>query len=143
MKTQYLKIFQLKQYSEQDIDRFLLQLKTHILSLDPSFYIKLFAGRHYPGRTIPQNSYYWVLMTIYGDYVGMTKKEADAWWKGELKPTKPVTNTKTGEVRLVPISTSDMTTQELNNYIEKIKEQAMIQDNIYLPDPGEAIQLTL
>ena len=82
-------------------------------------------------------------MTIYGDYVGMTKKESDAWWKGELKPTKPVTNTKTGEVRLVPISTSDMTTQELNNYIEKIKEQAMIQDNIYLPDPGEAIQLTL
>lgn len=143
MKTQFIKIFQIKQYSEAEIDRFLLQLKAHVLSLDPNYYVKLFAGRHYPNRTLSQNSYYWLLMTIYGDHIGLTKKEADGWWKSELMPTREVTNQKTGEVRHIPIGTSEMTTQELTNYIEKIKEQAMIQDNIYLPNPGEAIQMSL
>lgn len=143
MKNQYLKIFQKGQFQETEIDRFLASAKEFILGMDPSWTVKLFAARHYPKRTLPQNSYYWVLMTIYGDYVGMTKKEADAWWKTELKPMRQVINTKSGEARMVLISTSDMTTQELTNYIEEIKREAMIQDNIYLPEPGEAIKMAI
>jgi len=143
MKNQYLKIFQKGQFQETEIDRFLASAKEFILGMEPSWTVKLFAARHYPKRTLPQNSYYWVLMTIYGDYVGMTKKEADAWWKTELKPMRQVINTKSGEARMVLISTSDMTTQELTNYIEEIKREAMIQDNIYLPEPGEAIKMAI
>ncbi len=143
MKNQYLKIFPKNQYNESDIDTFLAAIKKHVMEMDPTYIVKLFAGRHYPKRTLPQNSYYWVLMTIYGDHIGLTQKEADGWWKAELKPTRMVTNTLTGEARLIPIGTSEMTTQEMEAYIEKIKEQAMIQDNVYLPNPGEAIQMSL
>lgn len=143
MKNQYLKIFQKGQFQETEIDRFLASAKEFILGMDPSWTVKLFAARYYPKRTLPQNSYYWVLMTIYGDCTGMTKKQADAWWKTELKPMRQVINTKSGEARMVLISTSDMTTQELTNYIEEIKREAMIQDNIYLPEPGEAIKMAI
>ena len=137
------KIIRKNQLSEFDFEIIIKKFKEYVDNCGPSDFIKFTIGKNYPKRSLPTNDYYWVLMTIYGDVTGMTKKQADAWWLSELKPTEAVTNTKTGEVRLIPLSTSRMNTQQMSNYIEEIKREAMIQDGIYLPEPGEAIKMEL
>jgi len=147
MKNQYLKIFQKGQFQETEIDRFLASAKEFILGMEPSWTVKLFAARHYPKRTLPQNSYYWVLIKIIKDALrelghDVDEKETHYMLRERLLYSELV-NEETGEVARIVKSTQKLSTTEFNEYLENVKRFCAEWLKLVLPDPDTQLEINI
>lgn len=91
-------------------------------------------------RTVSQSSLFHLWIRVISDHVGYTDVES---CKTDVKRTilgmKESVNKLTGEVQTVDYRTSDMTTKELSDFMDKLKTWALSDMGIYLPyfgDPG-------
>lgn len=83
-----------------------------------------------PRRTIPQNSYYHLLLGIFGLEVGYTVEEAKVLHKREVS-SQIFVYEKNGKKFLR--SSADLTTKEMTDAIEQFKKYAA-ENGIDLPD---------
>ena len=83
-------------------------------------------------RSNEQNSYYWgVVIYIISDELGYTSEEAHEAMKFLFLRIR--NDGKPDTVR----STTELTTVEMEEYIDNIRRWASIEMNIYIPEPNE------
>ena len=97
-------------------------------------------------RSNPQNRYYWgnvipICCEILKDcgYL-FTHDHTHEFLKANFN-TKPLANQKTGEVLSVPISTTELTTVEFEEYMERIRVWAWDFTSVTIPLPNEQTEL--
>lgn len=90
-------------------------------------------------RSIPQNNYYWICVTVIGAELGYTKDEMHAALKAEyLTDTKIVMHKKNGIVKEIKMvkSTSQLYKYEMSEYMQQVIIFAA-DFGIELPDPED------
>ena len=92
--------------------------------------------KHRKKRSLPQNSYYWGVVL---PYIAKANGEDDL---DDLHDDlKHMFNPKIKEVHGMTIekggSTTEMSTEEFSEYVDKVVRFAAIKLGIYIPDPGE------
>lgn len=91
-------------------------------------------------KTSPQNKYFWVLMTILGNEIGMTKEQAHDIMCYKFLLEEEV-NEKTGETFQRIRGTSELSKAEMMHFIDQIIVYCADQLHIVLPSPGEVIKM--
>jgi len=99
-------------------------------------------------RSIPQNKYYWLILTYYvqpGLYnVGWreikTKDDAHHF-VAKLFLKKRMVNENTGEETEKIRSTADLTKEEFQIYCEEIRQWSAEYLGVYVPEPNEALPI--
>lgn len=97
-------------------------------------------------RSNPQNRYYWGLVIplvrkgIEDMGTELTSEETHEFLKAKFNVSELV-NEDTGQVELLPRSTTILTKEKFSGYVEKIQRFASEFLNIEIPDPG--VQLTV
>jgi len=84
-------------------------------------------------RSLRQNRYYWgVVVEILCEYTGYSREETHEILKAKfLSDTKKVGN----EIITYARSTTTLTTKEFENYLQRIREWAIIELQVNIPDP--------
>ncbi len=83
-------------------------------------------------RSLPQNSYYWgVVLATFAEHLGYLPDELHRAMAGKFLVKNP------GEKIEVTKSTTELSTVEFNEYIEKIMQLAA-EDGCVIPDPTDA-----
>jgi len=89
-------------------------------------------------RTIPQNALYWLWLTYLEDETGQPKEDFHDYFKKKflikilkLKGKKIITEKVVG-------STTELNSFEFTNYLEKVKQMALIEFGVKLPNSDEA-----
>lgn len=92
-------------------------------------------------RSLRQNSYYWgVVIKILSDYTGFEPDEMHEDLKNRfLKYYKVIK--ATGEERELAKSTSNLSTEEFEAYLDMIRRWAMIEHDVYIPLPNEYAEI--
>lgn len=95
----------------------------------------------HPPRSISQNSYLHLLISIYAlEYGESAKYIKEEFFKKEVNRDLfffVYTNRKTGEIRDEWKSTKDLNTAEMTMAIERFRNYVMKQSGFYLPTPAE------
>jgi hypothetical protein len=88
-------------------------------------------------RSLNQNKYYWaVVVSILASEVGYFKDEMHTLLRRKfLGYTR--TNPVTGEEEMFAKSTTDLNTQEMEQYLESIRVWAISELDVYIPLPNE------
>jgi len=88
-------------------------------------------------RSLNQNKYYWaVVVSVLASEVGYFKDEMHMVLRRKfLGYTR--TNPITGEQEMFAKSTTDLNTQEMEEYLEAIRVWAISELDIYIPLPNE------
>jgi len=80
-------------------------------------------------RSNQQNKYYWkVVVRLIGEHLGYSDNEMHEVLKHEFLR-------QDGKV----ISTTDLTTQEFEEYMENVKRWAVSEFQVYIPDPNMVV----
>ena len=90
-------------------------------------------------RTIDQNSLFHLWVAVFADFIGEPSKESckrDV--KRELLGQKVCKNIFTGQSEFEDYKTSEMTTKELGEFMDKFKIWAQTEYGCYLPYFGDA-----
>lgn len=86
-----------------------------------------------PNRSLKQNSYYHLILGIFGLEFGWTVEEAKILHKREVSPQIFIYDKKGKKfVR----SSADLTTKEMTDAIEQLRKYSA-DNGLYLPSPGE------
>ena len=92
-------------------------------------------------RTVRQNSYLHSALGYYALQTGYTLEEAKQWhFKEECNPQLFMTEKAdkiTGTVRRTLRSTSELTTEEMAQAIERFRNWAAVNAGVYIPSPEE------
>jgi hypothetical protein len=107
--------------------------------LKPTLYkIELKVNRD--NRSNKQNRYYWgVVIAILSEFTGFTPDEMHYDLKSRfLKYYKVIPST--GEERLLIRSTSKLSTEEFEKYVEEIRRWAITELDVYIPSPNEYLE---
>lgn len=91
-------------------------------------------------RSMPQNRYYWgVILKILSDDLGYDQDRIHELMKDKFLTEKLHIKNKDGTVteEEVPKSTRNITTQEAEEYFERIKQWGAEYRGLYIPDPNE------
>ena len=119
-------------YTEEDKEIFL-----DIFNKVP-FPIKVKFDRIYNQRTLPQNAYMHKIISTYAEYLGMPmSKLKEDLQKRHLLVREIVVDKK---VMYEVKSTATLTTKELEEFTEKIRQEAMTEHMLYLAMPNEMIE---
>jgi hypothetical protein len=93
--------------------------------------------KHRKKRSSPENRYYWgVIIKVLGDEFGYLPDEMHQVLK-RLFLTYEKPNRATGEVEFFARSTTDLTTEQAEDYYEKIRIWALSEHSILIPLPNE------
>jgi hypothetical protein len=85
------------------------------------------------GRSLQENRYYWSVVLAYiADYTGHNPNQVHEYYKHELIPLVKFTD----DYRL---TTSDLTHDQIWDFIDKIRLDAKDKFNISIPDPDGVI----
>ena len=101
--------------------------------------LKEFTGKEAKIRSTPENKYYWgVVVEILSDELGYSKNEIHEILKGMFLSDVKFLKTKNGvkEAR-IPKSTTELTTAEFENYLSEIRQWAIMELGILIPEPNE------
>lgn len=100
-------------------------------------------SKWYPKRSLNENSYMWGVVYQYiSEFTGMTPQEVHDVCKLEFNfKWVEVLNKNTGELKQVkvPISTKDLSTVEMENYLETIRRYYLTEFGLMTPLPNETI----
>ena len=99
-------------------------------------------------RSNPQNSYYWgavvpICREILKDMGYLfTNEHTHEFLKANFN-TAPLVNEKTGEALHVPLTTTDLTTVQFEEYMERVRAWAWDFASVTIPLPGEQVGLDM
>ena len=100
-------------------------------------------SKWYPKRSLNENSYMWgVVYEHISQFTGMTPQEVHEACKAEFNfKFVEVLNKNTGELKevKVPMSTKDLSTSEMENYLEAIRRYYLTEFGLMIPLPNETI----
>ncbi len=100
--------------------------------------VKVEVERLQATRSLDQNRGYWgVIVEAISDHTGYTPEETHEILKQKFIPKKLAIQDKNGEVKdefVVGGSTRQMNTKDFGEYMERIKEWAAVELDIYIPD---------
>lgn len=97
--------------------------------------------KHVRNRTLPQNSYYWgVVLKLISDSTGFTVEECHQVFKIKFLTYRKTYKNK--EYSFVK-STTKLSTLEMTEYIDKIKDFASSELSVYIPDADEYNSLAI
>ena len=100
-------------------------------------------SKWYPKRSLNENSYMWgVVYEHISQFTGMTPQEVHNACKAEFNfKFVDVVNKDTGEVKeiRVPMSTKDLSTSEMENYLEAIRRYYLSEFGLLIPLPNEIL----
>lgn len=102
--------------------------------------IEIIIHRKKKHRSVQQNRYYWMAVTMLSDHTGFTKDEMAAILKQKFLKTTKV-NEDSGAVYEYVKSTTELTTTEFMDYVADIQRFASEEFDIFIPDPGEQIEV--
>jgi len=91
-------------------------------------------------RSIQQNRYWWVCMTILSNETGYTKEEIHEISKFKFLKREKVVE-KTGEILPYIESTTKLKVSEFADLVSELQRWASETLNVYLPSPNEQIDL--
>jgi len=91
-------------------------------------------------RSIYQNRYYWLCLTILSNHTGFTKDELHNILRFKFLKTT-LTDTKTGELYEYIKSTTDLTTTEMELYLAEIRQFAAETLDCILAEPNEQLEV--
>ena len=86
--------------------------------------------RHRKNRSLNENAYYWMILTIVGEELGYLPQEVHEAFKNMFLTDY------TGKIPKVR-STSSLSTIDMEDYLQKIRVFALTELNINLPLPHE------
>lgn len=99
-------------------------------------------------RSNPQNSYYWLMLTMYvqpalyeAGWDNIKTKDDAHEFVAEMFLTVKMTNEKTGESKPRVRSTTELTKEEFNIYLEEIWRWAAEYLGITIPSPNEQLDM--
>lgn len=85
-------------------------------------------------RTNPQNAYYWgIVLKLISEFNGDTEDDLHNYFKSVYAPKKTVK--VMGQEIVEPMSTTEMTTAQFGEYIERIRAFASAELQVVIPDP--------
>ena len=87
-------------------------------------------------RSQMQNRYYWFLLSILEDDTGTTKEDLHIYFRSKFLGTTKDIN---GEVVEYTKSTTELSTIEMEDYLQKIRVFASSELGCFLPLPNETI----
>lgn len=85
-------------------------------------------------RSLNQNNYYWLLVEILANYWGYWKDEAHEAIKWQFLRVEHEGKPPTVK------STTKLSTEEMNEFIENLKIWSMTEFNVFLPDADVVIE---
>lgn len=91
-------------------------------------------------RSVQQNRYYWLIVTMLSDQTGYTKEETHAILKSKFLRTEKV-NENSGAIYEYVKSTAELSTTEYMDYLESVRQFAAEEFDIQLPEPNEQLQV--
>jgi hypothetical protein len=86
--------------------------------------------RNRPVRSVDQNRYYWALLTMIAAQSGYTKEKLHHWYGLEFLA-------EDFNGKMIPRSTSELNTEEMSNYIKKVKTHAEEFYSVNIPRPED------
>tara|TARA_B100001059_G_scaffold63820_2_gene59761 strand:- start:215 stop:616 length:402 start_codon:yes stop_codon:yes gene_type:complete len=99
--------------------------------------IEVTMKEYQPNRSNPLNQYYWgVVIKLLSEYTGFNKDDTHELMKGLYLRTKKEVN---GKLYDTVKSTTKINNKQMIIYIEKIKQFAAEELQVYIPDPHESI----
>lgn len=87
-------------------------------------------------RSVQENRYYWLIITMLCDQTGYTKMEMHEILKKEFLLATKV-NEETGRIYEYVRSTTELSTTEFEDYMEDVRRFGSEEFGIYLPEPNE------
>lgn len=101
------------------------------------FPIKIDVDGIYPNRSMPQNRYLHMIIGMYAEHLGMTAKHL----KDDLQKRYTLVEEQIidGKLHCIVESTAKMTSRRLEEFTEQIRREAIMEHNLYLPEPNELI----
>jgi hypothetical protein len=91
-------------------------------------------------RSVQQNRYYWLIVTMLSDHTGFTKDELHAILKSKFLRTEKASE-QSGLIYEYIKSTTELTTVEYMDYLESVRQFAVEEFDIQLPEPNEQLQV--
>lgn len=92
-------------------------------------------------RSVQQNRYYWLIVTMLSEHTGFTKDEMHSVLKTKFLKTEKV-HEDSGLIFEYVRSTTELTTTEYEDYLESVRRFAAEDFGIELPMPNEQLELT-
>ncbi|HMU69193.1 MAG TPA: hypothetical protein PKC38_04260 [Chitinophagales bacterium] len=102
--------------------------------------IEITVRRKKKHRSVQQNRYYWLVVTMLSDYTGFTKDEMHAILRSKFLRAEKV-NEDTGVVYEYVKSTTELTTVEYEEYLDDVRRFAAQEFNMNVPMPNEQIEV--
>lgn len=88
-------------------------------------------------RSSQQNRYYWECIVQYlASQHGYSEEEMHEYLKLTFNP-KVIYDKLTGQKKVLPGSTKDMTTEQFSEYMERIRREYYLEHGIFIAAPGE------
>ena len=87
-------------------------------------------------RSLPQNRLYWLKVACIADETGADKEQIHDELKKMYLPRKSVRTMYRNFIE-VPLSTTELSTKQFTDYLEKIDAFASSELSIALPNPGD------
>lgn len=98
--------------------------------------IEIIIHRKKKHRSVQQNRYYWMIITMISDHTGFTKDEIHAILKSRFLKAEKV-HEQSGVVMEYVKSTTELTTMEYEEYLESVRRFAAENFDLYVPEPNE------
>jgi len=101
------------------------------------FPIKIKFDRIYKQRSAAQNAYLHKIITMYAEHLGMRMDVLKEELQKRYLLVRELVNN--GNVIYEVKSTATLNTKEMEEFAEKIRQEAIVEHMLYLPLPGEII----
>ena len=102
--------------------------------------IEIIIHRKKKHRSVQQNRYYWLIVTMMAEYTGFTKDEMHLVLKSRFLKAEKV-NVETGAVFEYVKSSAGLSTVEAEEYYDQVRQFASEEFGINIPLPNEQIAI--
>lgn len=103
--------------------------------------VEILIHRKKKHRSVQQNRYYWLIVTMLSEHTGFTREELHQILKQRFLKTEKV-HEDTGAIYEYTRSTTELTTIEYEDYLESVRRFAAEDFQMTLPLPNEQLQFT-
>lgn len=117
------------------------KLRSELKHLFAGKQIEILIHRKKKHRSVQQNRYYWLIVSMLSEHTGFTKEECHEILKQRFLKTEKV-HEDTGAIYEYTKSTTELTTSEYEDYLESVRRFAAEDFSIELPLPNEQLELT-
>lgn len=115
-----------------------IKLKKEVTSFFSGQSIEIIIRRKKKHRSVQQNRYYWLIVTMMAEHTGFTKDEMHSILRYKFLKSERV-NDNTGIVYEYVKSTTELSTIEYEEYLEHVRSFGVDELDLRIPMPNEQI----